>query len=184
MLDCPPARLWTIFARVDLWSLKSLSLSLSLCLSVSLSLCLSVSLSLCLSVSLSLCLFVSLSLCLSVSVSVSVSVQLGLARQGRVAAVLFVCCFVFPSCAVCVCAHFSPVFWFLGDGPETPKGRGASTRRLQSDAFATRSASCGLSTVAGATGRFRCGVTTNASTRCSPTTQSGGYAASSEHTNA
>jgi hypothetical protein len=45
------------------------SISLSLSLSISLSLCLSVSLSLCLSVSLSLCLSVSLSLCLSVSLS-------------------------------------------------------------------------------------------------------------------
>ena len=48
---------------------KSLSLSLSLCLYFCLSLCLSVYLSLCLYVSLSLCLSVSLSLCLSVSLS-------------------------------------------------------------------------------------------------------------------
>ena len=79
MPDRPPARLWTIFARVDLGLLKSVSVSLfSLPLYLSLYLSLSVSLSVCLSLSVSLS--VCLSLCLSLSVCLSVCLSLTVSK--------------------------------------------------------------------------------------------------------
>ena len=93
-------------------------------------------------------------------------------------------CFV-PHPVLCVIVHTSRQFsGFICDGPETPNGRGAPTRRPQCDALAAKPAGCGLTTGADTCGWFRRVATTIASSRSSHTAQPGGYAAGSEHTSA
>ena len=93
------------------------------------------------------------------------------------------CLFRVPSLALCDCAQFSPACLVsLAMAPKTSNGEGAALWRLQLSALAAGSAGRGLTTVAGATGRFRCGVTTIASSRISTTAKSGGNATSTEYT--
>ena len=93
------------------------------------------------------------------------------------------CVFVsFSHPVLCVIAHtFRQFSGFICDGPETSNGRGATSERPQPDAPTARSASCGLTADADATGWFRCGITTIANSRSSTTTQPGDDTASAEN---
>ena len=141
-------RLLIMCARVDSGSLKSLSLSLHLSLSLPLS---------------------------SWGWQGRAESEKGLSSPVLDQQRSFLCvCFVFPSCALCDCAHFTPklttrtlhasLSGFICDRPEASNGEGAATWRLQTDAIAASSASYELTTIAGTSGRGRRGDTTIAST--------------------
>ena len=77
---------------------------------------------------------------------------------------------VFVSCShlvLCVIAHTSRQFSVFTSDGEAPNGGSGATRRLQADAIAASSASCGLTTIAGTSERFRRGFTTIANTSSS-----------------
>ena len=92
------------------------------------------------------------------------------------------CLFRAPSFALCDCAHFTPVFWFQLRWLRNAEWK----RRIQGvpPFRCTRRQTSGLWLTAGAdaTGQFRCGIATLASSKSSITTQSGDDTASAEHT--